>query len=385
MKKSYLTLSAVKKTVHDISAFARDITAIKPSRSSGGGGILIVRIDAIGDYLLFRQCLQGLRHAPLFAGKKITLCGNAAWQSLAEALDGDAFDVFIPVDRKNFHSDRRYNRHVLTTLRQNNFDYALQPTFSRERMGDSLVWASRAPQRVGFACPAQNITQLQRIMYDACYTQLISPLAKFPFELHRNEEILKFFSVPPPHIPSFQTVFPEKLLESAVTKSIKNFLGLPVLFIGASSPHRRWPNEYFAELAQFIYTELGKKIILGGGKAFEGAMQEIARHCPGMTIPLPNTSLLDIAALIAHAPLVVSNDSSGAHMGATFNTPTVIISNGQHRGRFTPYPKQISARTCTVYPEAIQHIDYEYYYTLSSHSIAEVRPNAVKKAILQCL
>lgn len=378
-----LTVSATKKVSCDIKNFARDMMAVTSTVSAGGGGILIVRIDAIGDYLLFRQCLHGLRHAPIFAGKKITLCGNVVWQPLAEALDGDAFDAFIPVDRNKFHTDRTYNCQVLNSLRQSNFDYALQPTFSRERMGDSLIWASRAAKRVGFACPAQNISKLQRVMYNCCYTQLIPPFAEFPFEVQRNEELLKFLSVSPAHIPPFQSVFPDKLLQSAITKSIRPFLGLPVLFIGANSAHRCWPSEYFAEIVMFLYAKLGKKIILGGGVSCERAMKEISCRCPGMTIPLPKTSLLDITALIAKAPLVVSNDSSGAHIGATFNTPTIIISNGQHRGRFTPYPKKIAALTSTVYPEAIQNIDYEYYYTQSPHSITSIHPNVVKKVILQ--
>lgn len=381
--RTILTVS--KKNLRDMRGFAQDLLAVNVTPGAGGGGILIVRIDAIGDYLLFRQCLNGLRHAPIFAGKKITLCGNAVWQPLAEALDGDAFDAFIPVDRSKFHSDRTYNGQVLDSLRQSNFDYALQPTFSRERMGDSLIWASRAAERVGFACPAQNISELQRVMYNCCYTQLIPPFAEFPFEVQRNEEVLKFLSVSPAHIPPFQSVFPDKLLQSTVTKSIRPFLGLPVLFIGANSAHRCWPSEYFAEIVMFLYAKLGKKIILGGGATCERAMKEISCRCPGMTIPLSKTSLLDITALIAKAPLVVSNDSSGAHMGATFNTPTVIVSNGQHRGRFTPYPPQIATLTSTVYPETIQNIDHEYYYTQSPHSITAVHPDAVKKVILQYL
>lgn len=373
---------AIKKSLHDLRNFSRDLLAVDITTSRGGGGILIVRIDAIGDYLLFRQCLQGLRHAPIFVGKTITLCGNAVWQTLAERLDGNAFDFFIPVERMKFYCDNAYRRQVMMTLRNKNFDYALQPTFSRERMGDSLVWASRATKRVGFACPTQNISLLQRTLYNYCYTELIQPVAAFPFELQRNEEVLKYLTVPSTQIPPFQSIFSDSLIDSSVAMPVKRLMGLPVLFIGANSPHRCWPNEHFAEIVFFIFTKLGKKVVLGGGPAFNSAMDEISRRCPGMAISLPETSLLDIAALIAKAPLVVSNDSSGAHMGATFNTPTVIISNGQHRGRFTPYPKTAAPLTCTVYPEAVENSDHNYYYESSPHDIADVHPDAVKKAIL---
>lgn len=348
----------------------------------GEGHILIVRVDAIGDYMLFRQCLRGLRQAPRFQGKKITLCGNAAWEPLADALDADAFDAFIAVDRGRFLADKQYRHDLLRLIRRKGFRYALQPTFSREYIGDSLVRASGAPERVGFLGPAQNFSWLMRYYFNRYYTELIQPKPGFPFELSRNMEILRYLQVPSESIPTFQEAFP-LCLENQITGNIKPLLGLPVFFLGASAAARRWPAERFAELARYVAEKYEIRIILIGGRAVESEMEFVSSQCPGYVIPVAETSLLDMIALIAHASLLVSNDSVGAHVGATYGVPTVIISNGQHQGRFHPYPDSAASNTRTVYPVGMMKDGHGCYDKAAPYPISSVSLEAVKEAVNQ--
>ena len=90
---------------------------------------------------------------------------------------------------------------------------------------------------------------------------------------------------------------------------------------------------------------------------------------------------MELAALLAHAPLVVSNDSGGAHMGATWNVPTVIVANGQHRGRFHPYPAEVAPRVRTVYPPACAISSRNLYYADAPYPIEDVPVAAVFEAM----
>src|SRR5262249_35483629 len=67
----------------------------------------------------------------------------------------------------------------------------------------------------------------------------------------------------------------------------------------------------------------------------------------GSAVPIHNrigrTSLFELAALIARARLVVSNDTASAHLGAAVGTPVVCVLGGGHFGRFFPYPDAFRA------------------------------------------
>src|SRR6185295_16195827 len=72
--------------------------------------LLVVRIDSIGDYILFRNFIQELKNSEKFRNYKITLCGNTWWKDLAEKLDADYIDAFMWVDYAKMTEDTyRFN------------------------------------------------------------------------------------------------------------------------------------------------------------------------------------------------------------------------------------------------------------------------------------
>ena len=62
--------------------------------------ILIVRLDALGDYILFRNYIRCIKHAPKFKGYKLTLLGNIGFKDIAEAYDKNVIDE-IPAAYKD--------------------------------------------------------------------------------------------------------------------------------------------------------------------------------------------------------------------------------------------------------------------------------------------
>jgi ADP-heptose:LPS heptosyltransferase len=65
------------------------------------------------------------------------------------------------------------------------------------------------------------------------------------------------------------------------------------------------------------------------------------------------SDLCQTIALIQGSLLVVSNDTSIAHIGAAADIPVVVISNGNHFGRFTEYPKELHPAVFYAYPPEI--------------------------------
>lgn len=64
--------------------------------------LLLIRLDAIGDYVFFRNFIELLKKSKKY---NITLIGNSVWKNLAVGLDGEFIDSFIWFDRNRFNKD----------------------------------------------------------------------------------------------------------------------------------------------------------------------------------------------------------------------------------------------------------------------------------------
>jgi ADP-heptose:LPS heptosyltransferase len=61
-------------------------------------------------------------------------------------------------------------------------------------------------------------------------------------------------------------------------------------------------------------------------------------NCAYITNNCGKNALEDLPQLLSEASIAICNDSGTLHLAAALNTPSVCISNGNHYGRFTPYP-----------------------------------------------
>ena len=65
--------------------------------------LVILRNDAIGDYLLFRDFLRVIRKE--YSNYHVTLIGNIVFQDIALCLDKTYIDKFIWIDNKKFRKN----------------------------------------------------------------------------------------------------------------------------------------------------------------------------------------------------------------------------------------------------------------------------------------
>jgi ADP-heptose:LPS heptosyltransferase len=102
--------------------------------------------------------------------------------------------------------------------------------------------------------------------------------------------------------------------------------GAIVLHPGAASGSRRWPAGRFAAVAKTLSTR-GHPLLITGS-AQEGALARQIATSAGLgpeAAVAGRTGLPELAALVAGAALVISNDTGVAHLAVAFGVPSVTL------------------------------------------------------------
>jgi len=125
----------------------------------------------------------------------------------------------------------------------------------------------------------------------------------------------------------------EELIQGALSEFSLTRGGFTVIAPGAEyGSAKRWPFEYYAELASKISLEGGAVIILGSASDYEGAARiknaaqsKTQRRAGNIKNLAGRTTLSQAMALIAATKCLISNDSGLMHIGAALCTPQVAI------------------------------------------------------------
>jgi len=99
-----------------------------------------------------------------------------------------------------------------------------------------------------------------------------------------------------------------------------------VVHPGASGPERCWPVPRFGALARRLAGS-GRQVLITGGAGERGRALAVARAAglPDSTVLAGDTDLTALAALVAHASLVVCGDTGVAHLATAYRTPSVVL------------------------------------------------------------
>jgi ADP-heptose:LPS heptosyltransferase len=323
-----------------------DFLAISKPPKVNGNRLLLVRIDAMGDYILFRNSIEALKKSEKYKGYKITLCGNIAWKNLAETLDKKFVDEFIWINTKKFIKNVFYRYNILRAISEKGFGVTINPIYSRDFfVADAVTKASNAKERIGSQGDYSNIRPWQKRLSDRWYTRLIPASSGLMMELCRNAEFMRGLG-----LTSFFACAPVIDLADGKTKLIEE-REYYVLVTGALQKCRRWPVENFARLAEKIYDATGWAGVICGGKDEEELGQSLKNlSCAPLHNIAGKTSLTELARVVRNAQLVVANETGTVHIAAATGTAVVCILGGGHYGRFVPYQveKEASCRLPVV-------------------------------------
>ncbi len=298
--------------------------------------ILILRLDGIGDFILWLDSAKEYRKIYPPDQFEIVLLANASWSDVAGQML--YWDRVIPLDRQLFDRNLAYRWDMLRKLRAHGFDIVIQPRFSREfRYEDAIIKSSPAKERIGMDGDLSNINAGQKRRGDRHYTRLIKPGTEGVSELDRNAAFINALLKEGSFVPQRPGLLRE-MWKDVKSPSIEG--PYYVLALGAGWDQKRWPLEYFAALAAKIYKKTGWVGVIGGDGKTD---QELSKRLAGMEglgikDHVGKFSLQDSIGAIARARFLVGNDSGMAHVAAAVGIPSVCVLGGGQFGRFLPYP-----------------------------------------------
>lgn len=335
---------------------------IKPSKEIKPKSLLLIRLDAIGDYILFRNYIEVLKKNEKYKDYSITLLGNSVWKSLSEELDSEYIDEFIWIDRNKFSKNFVYRYKKLKEIISKGYEIVLAPVYSREFFfTDNIVKLIYAKEKIGSIGDLSNIKKWQKKISDKYYTTLIPAKDEIIFEFIRNKEF-------------FENLLKIKLDIKKPTIKLKDKslpFDLPsryaILFIGASANYRKWNIQGFAKVGTWLKERYGYEIVLCGGPSDKNDAVEFRKYFYGEYLDLVGkTSLVELLHVIYNGNLMISNETSAPHFAVALEMTNVfVIYNGNHYGRFTPYPKEVSENYHVIYHPEIEK-DLDDYKKLSN-------------------
>ena len=319
--------------------------------------LLILKLDEIGDYILFRNFLKYFKKSKKFRNYNITLCGNSVWKDIFLSFDKDYVNSTIWIDKKKYLKEFTYRKNIIKRI-NNNFETIINCSYSRNFLiDDTFVKFSNSTERIGFVTDTSSQFHWQKKISDKYYTRLIKINDSDVFDFNKNKTFIhKVLQIES----EYDIPFIEK---NPVDGDVKIDGKFAVFYVGGRSKYKIWEVSNFIEIAKYVNNKFGLKIILVGSseeikysKSFSDNFDE--NNLIDFT---SKTTLIDIINLLSKAEIFISNDSGLAHIAAAIKTKLVIIANGTHYGRFFPYPQKYVNYVKAIYPYPISKSLNNYY------------------------
>lgn len=288
--------------------------------------ILAVRLDNIGDMVMLSPALASLREA--FPAAEITLLATRAGAAVAPLLPALS-DVIVtrPIwqelgDTGGFDPAR---------------DLALAEELGGRRFDAAFIFTSfaQSPLPPAYLCYLAGIpvrAGATREFAGGVLTHCVKPLPVEAHQADRNLHLLASVGIAA-RPPRFELAIPCEAQASA--RELRAQAGLAaneeyvVLAPGASCAARRYRGDRFAQAGMAIAAEMGRRLLVVGGERDAPIAEAVARRIgPGASSLAGRTSVPELAAIVAGARLVVTNNSGPLHLADAFGVPVVVLYSG---------------------------------------------------------
>lgn len=238
-------------------------------------------------------------------------------------IDGDFADDLLIYDRSGLRSalgqigEWKRRRFDLAVLFQNAFEAAV------------IAFLARVPARIGYKTDGRGFLLTHPVTTPTWkdtrheifyYLNLVGEIGRAASGVLPAEASEPDFAL---LISNERTQKARDLLKAHDVK-----VSLPLILLcpgSVNSRAKRWPAERYAELAD-RFGETGATVALIGSPGELEVSEKVSAKAVHPPLMLTGkTSVGDVAALIAVADLLVTNDTGPAHIGAAVGTPTVVI------------------------------------------------------------
>jgi lipopolysaccharide heptosyltransferase II len=299
--------------------------------------ILVVQLDHLGDAILSTGMLSVLRRR----------YPEASIEVLAGAWNRELFEAMPDVDRVHVSRINRFSRTgrlgwaVATLwhgwrLRRRKADLAID--VRGEFPSAWILWLSGARRRLGWAAGGGGflLTDSARFVPDrpeiASRRALLDVLG---IPLADNEHLR----------PVFRTTREARERVRRRLASLSPTGPLVVMHVSAGTPAKQWPPGHWRELIGRLIVSRGVHVVLAGGMTDRMIARAIleGRTWPGVVDWTGRLGIVELAAMLEHATVLVGADSGPAHLAAAVGTPVVALFSGtNHAAQWQPRGERVA-------------------------------------------
>lgn len=295
--------------------------------------VLAVRLDALGDVLMTTPALRAARCS--HPERRLTLLTSPAGAEAARLVP-DVDDVIVYdapwVKATGRRTSAQPDRHMIRRLAARRFDAAVIFTVHSQNPLPAALMCYLADVPLRLAHCRENPYQL---LTD--WVRDPEPNERRRHEVERQLDLVASVGWRAPDA-RLRLEVPEAA-KASVRRAMRELglsVGTPwaVIHPGATAPSRRYPAKHFARVVHALAAEHGWRLVLTGSSAERDLAERLAREGYGAAVSLAGRlSLAELAALIAEAPLLISNNTGPVHIAAAVGTPVVdlyALTNLQH-------------------------------------------------------
>ena len=297
--------------------------------------IVAVRLDAMGDVLMTTPALRALAASrPAADLVLLTSPASAPLAALLPELSGVVVHEasWMKPGEAELDDNGAADRRLVATLAAGRFDGAVIFTVNTQ----SALPAALACRLAGIPLRLAHARENPyRLLTD--WVPDPEPMVPIRHEVRRQLDLVarigariedEHLSVRVP--PAASRAVRARLLEHGIGPET----AWAVIHPGASATSRRYPVERFAAVASALARDHGWRIVSVGAGDDAGRADDVVAGLGDAGISLGGTlGLGDLAALIAAAPVLITNNSGPAHLAAAVGTPVVdvyALTNLQH-------------------------------------------------------
>jgi lipopolysaccharide heptosyltransferase II len=341
--------------------------------------LLAVRLDALGDLVMTGPALRALKaQAP---DRHVTLLTSPAGAEAATLLPGVDETIayqapWMKPEPRSGGSDRDFE--MVERLRAGEFDGAMIFTVYSQSPLPAALLLHLADVPLTLAHCRENPYHLL-----SDWVRESEPEKGVRHEVRRHLDLVAAIGASPdserlqvePSTQAREQV--DELLAGLGLTASRDWL---VVHPGANAPSRRYPPELFAEAVRALATRYGLTPLLTGSEHEKPLVERVAELSAVPLVDLAGRlDLHQLTALLARAPVLLSNNSGPIHLAAGVGTPVVdlyALTNPQH----TPW--QVPSRV--LYQDVPCRFCYSSVCPEGHHAcLSEVAPEEVVQAVAE--
>jgi len=323
---------------------------VKP-KESHTRDMVVVRLDGLGDMMLWLSSLQHLRHS--YPTRHITVMIHEPWAPYLMGLNMVDDVIPVPFVTQMNHLKRGVFYYLrLIRLLYRVWRWALtweanmviHPTPARTLLADVLATSIRAPVLWGVVGNHDN--QWKKVQWvpglrchdiDQRYTHHVA-------WVHRTKML------------SFNAHFVSEITGSRMVPRVMDLRGLtpPSPMAGpylvwcpqAGDPGREWPLDRW----EAVLSEVSDPIVLVGtglpSPLLQAVMTRLKARGQRVLDMMGHTTVSELASIVSGASLYLGNDSGVTHIAIACGIPSVMVMGGGHSGIFSPYSDGVGLLVC---------------------------------------